>query len=85
MVKVSRLQSKRDARRAAKVINTADIAGVSTRQVQRVLAGDQDNDKILGIYMELDEREAAMLEEVRNWTSIFNKVPSNSKPAMKSI
>jgi hypothetical protein len=79
MAKTSRIQSKKTARRAANVIDTAELAKVSPRTVQRVVKGDQENEKVLTIYMILEEkREAAMKEiekEMINWNSIFNRNP----------
>lgn len=66
-------KNKRSARRAAIIKDTADIIGVSTRQVQHVLNGARENEVILGTFMEINERYDNVISEVRNWTSIFNK------------
>ena len=58
-------QIKRDARRAANIIDTSEVVGVSTRQVQRVLAGDQENENVLTVFMELSERKNLLIEEVK--------------------
>ena len=58
-------QNKKDVRRAATVKDTAEVIGVSTRQVQRVLAGDQDNEQIVSVFMELTERKNLLIEEVK--------------------
>ena len=66
---------KRDARRAAIIKDTAEIEGVSVRQVQHVLNGERENECVLTTFMEINERYDEVLKEVRNWTSIFNKSP----------
>jgi DNA-binding LacI/PurR family transcriptional regulator len=58
-------QNKKDVRRAATIKDTADVVGVSTRQVQRVLAGDQENEKVVAVYMEISERKNELLEQVK--------------------
>ena len=55
----------RDTIKAARVIKTADVTGVSKRQVRRVIEGDQKNDKILEVYMEIEEGENLLLEAVK--------------------
>jgi hypothetical protein len=41
--------SKKDTRRAAFIKDTAELAGVSQRQAQRVLAGDQENETVISV------------------------------------
>lgn len=61
MVKKSTNNSRRSAEKAAIVAKTAEIRGVSIRQVYRVISGDQENEAVFSTYMTL-------LEE-------FNKLP----------
>jgi transcriptional antiterminator len=75
MVKETRKQTKKDARRAATIKETAELAGVSTRTVQRVLNADQENEAVLSIFMEIKERHEEILKEVGNWMTIFNRPP----------
>lgn len=46
-----------DIERAARIKKTARIAGVSVRSVQRVLAGDQNNEEVMNVYYDLYEQE----------------------------
>lgn len=66
MNKIPRNKGKRDVRRAATVQDTAETVGVSPRQVQRVLTGDQENPLIMEVFMELTERKNLLLQEVKN-------------------
>lgn len=65
MQKNLRYPKKRSAKRAALIEVTAVLRGVSTRQVQRVLAGDQNNDKVVDTYMELNEGFDKLIDEVK--------------------
>ena len=65
MAKKQRKQVKRNARRAATVIETAELVGVTPRAVQMVLSGDRRNEGVLSIFMEIDERHNALLREVK--------------------
>lgn len=56
---------KRDTRRAANILDTAEITGLSTSQVQKVLRTDRNNDKVVAVFMELSERKNDLLEEVK--------------------
>lgn len=58
-------QAKRDIKRAATIIEAAEITGVSQRSVRRVLAGEQENPNVLGVVMELTERKNLLIEEVK--------------------
>ncbi|MDP1810570.1 MAG: hypothetical protein Q8K66_04115 [Sediminibacterium sp.] len=55
----------RDTVRAAIIIKTARIVGVSERQVNRVLNGDQQNEEVVLVFMELSEGETKLVKEVR--------------------
>lgn len=57
--------NKKDVRRAAIIKDTAEVVGVSQRQVQRVLAGNQENEKVVSVFMEISERKNALLKEVK--------------------
>jgi response regulator of citrate/malate metabolism len=54
-----------DPLKAAKVKMTADIHRVSTRQVYRVIEGRQKNEKIIDVYMQLDEGINLLIEAVK--------------------
>ncbi len=58
-------QSKRDAKRAATVKETAMLVGVSQRYVRMVMAGDRENDKVIEVFMELTEGKNLLLQEVK--------------------
>jgi hypothetical protein len=66
MIKKIRKPVKRDVRRAATILETAEIVGVSQSEVQKVLRTDRNNEKIIAVFMELTERKNALLEEVKN-------------------
>lgn len=55
----------RDTVRAAKIKLTAQIAGVSDRQVQRVLNAEQENETIVMAYMEIDHGLNKLVQEVK--------------------
>jgi hypothetical protein len=57
--------SKKDTRRAAFIKDTAELAGVSQRQAQRVLAGDQENETVISVFMEIQEGYTALLDAVK--------------------
>jgi hypothetical protein len=46
---------KRDVIQAVKVKITADAVGVSTRQVNRVIQGENKNDEIINAFLIVDE------------------------------
>jgi len=56
---------KRDVRRAAIVVDTAEVVGVSRSEVQKVLRGDRNNDTVIAVYMEIHEGKNRLLEEVK--------------------
>ena len=58
-------KKNRDVRRAANIDYTAELTGVDKRSVQRVLAGDQRNERILSTYMEIDEGINLLLQSVK--------------------
>ena len=55
----------RDTVRAARIKRTAEIVGVSERQVQRVLSADRENDKVLTVFFTLEEGENKLVQEVK--------------------
>jgi hypothetical protein len=55
----------RDSEVATRVKRTADITGVSERYVYRVLNGERRSEKVLGIYMQLQEGENLLLQAVK--------------------
>ncbi len=55
----------RDAEKAARVKKTAKLTGVTTKQVYRVINGDQKNEAVLLTYMEFSEGENLLLEAVK--------------------
>lgn len=57
---------KRESWQASLVRKTADLTGLSTRQVRRVINGDCDNQLVMSTYMTLWEGENTLLETVKN-------------------
>ena len=55
----------RDAVNKAKVIWTAECVGVSTNYVEKVIRGDRCNERVLGTFMEIQERIPTLLEAVK--------------------
>lgn len=66
---------RRDSETATRVKRTADICGVTARQVYRVIFGYQVNEKIMEVYMHLQELEKAAVDIAKK-TSLINKVES---------
>jgi hypothetical protein len=56
---------ERDPEKAIRVKRTAELAGVSERQVYRVIDGDQKNEEVLRIYMQLSEGENLLIEAIK--------------------
>lgn len=52
-------------KRAANILDTADIVGVSPRQVRRVLDIEQENDNVIKVFMFLKEGKQALVEAAR--------------------
>lgn len=65
MAKIGKNNRKRDTRRAARVLDTAEVLGVSPSLVQKVLRTERDNEKVVAVHMELTERHNLLLEEVK--------------------
>lgn len=66
----------RDAEKATLVKKTAEICKVSERTVRRVIQGDYLNEKILSVYMELQEETDLAFKSVLI-RHIENIVPLN--------
>lgn len=67
MQKFSTKTIVRDPQKTARVKKTATIAGVSTREVYRVICGDVSTEKdqaVLEIYMELQEGEEEVYQNL---------------------
>jgi hypothetical protein len=58
-------KTKRDTIRAALVKQTAEITGVSVRSVERVLAAQQENEKVLQVYLEMQQGNTALVDAVK--------------------
>lgn len=56
---------KRDAFRASMVNKTADIVGVTPRQVRRIINGACKNERALTVYMNLLEGNNKLVKEVK--------------------
>lgn len=58
-------QIKRDIRRAANVKDTAEVIGVSTSLVRKTLDMTRDNEKVVEVFMFLQEGKNLLLEEAK--------------------
>ena len=58
-------KGRKDTKKAAIVMKVADLAGVSTDYVYKVLRGDRDNEKIMTAYFEIEHGENLLVQEVR--------------------
>lgn len=56
---------KRDTRRAATILDTAELVGVSQSEVQKVLRGDRENEQVVAVFMEIQEGKNALLNAVK--------------------
>lgn len=72
MAKKHNQQKKRSSIVASLVEKTADVTNVSKRSVQRVIQGDQNNEKVLSVFMYLQEGENALIQEVKK-LDLFNE------------
>lgn len=57
--------SKKDSGVATRVKRTAELCGVTPRQVYRVIQGEQVNESVLRVYMQLFEGENLLLAAVK--------------------
>jgi len=63
--------TRRDPETTIRVKRTAELTGVSTRTVYRVIIGDpkisnETTDKVLAVYMQLKEGEKEIIENIKN-------------------
>ncbi len=65
MQKTLTIPKKRDAETAARVKLTADITGLDVRSVYRIISGDQNNPKVLEVYMQLQEGTIMLAETIK--------------------
>lgn len=65
----------RSSETATRVKRTASICGVSTRAVYMVIFGDRVNEKIMNVYMHLEELEKAAVDIAKK-TSLIKEVES---------
>jgi response regulator of citrate/malate metabolism len=65
MAKKYKQVGKTDPLRPAKIKITSDITRATDRQVRRVIRGDQMNEKIIDVYMQLDEGINLLIEAVK--------------------
>jgi hypothetical protein len=63
---------RRNSERATRVKKTAEICKVSTKQVYRVIIGDQVNESIMRVYMHLEELEKAAFDIAKKTSLVKN-------------
>lgn len=63
---------KRNSETATRVKRTAEICGVSTRHVYRVIIGDRVDQEVLTVYMQLAEGENLLLKSVKEAVPFIN-------------
>ncbi len=56
---------KRDIRRAALLLHTADVTGVTPRHVRRVTEWENENEVVEDVFMFLSEGTNKLLEEAK--------------------
>lgn len=57
--------NQRSSEMAFRVKRTADITGKKPDTVYKIIRGDRENEEVFTTYMELLERDNALLEEVK--------------------
>ena len=57
--------NERSAENAFRVKRTADLTGMNATSVYRIIRGDRENEEVFTTYMELLERDNALLAEVK--------------------
>jgi len=71
MIKNSTIINVRDTIKAARVIKTARITGLSERHVRRVLESRNGNQKVTEVFKtiveEEDKMERALLQKIKGW------------------
>lgn len=70
MLKKTNNPNKRDPETAIRVKRTAELVGVSTRTVYRVIIGDpkiskETSEKVMTVYMEFKDGENQLIESVK--------------------
>jgi predicted transcriptional regulator len=82
MIKHSEKTNARNTVKAALVEKTAEITGLSSRSVNRVLNGKQNNETVLSVHMELKEGFDDLVEKVETnllLEAVKELVPFTSK------
>ena len=71
MIKNSTIINVRDTIKAARVIKTARITGLSERHVRRVLDSKNGNEKVTEVFKtiveEEDKMERELLQKIKGW------------------
>ena len=62
--------NKRDAENAFRVKRTAELTGLKKDAIYKIIRGDRENEEVFTTYMELLERDNALLAEVKKTGSI---------------
>ena len=57
--------NKRSAENAFRVQRVAEITGLKPNSVEKIIRGDRENEEVFTTYMELLERDNALLDEVK--------------------
>ncbi len=57
--------NQRSAEIAYRVKRTAEITGLKSNTVYKIIRGDRENEEVLTTYMELWERDKVLLSEVK--------------------
>ena len=57
--------NKRDAENAFRVKRTAELTGLKKDAIYKIIRGDRENEEVFTTYMELLERDNALLAEVK--------------------
>lgn len=70
--KTMRKAKARDIIKAALIKKTSDLTGVSRRQVRRVIEGSQVNEKVLSVYMRIQEGETLLMKAVKELVPFNN-------------
>jgi hypothetical protein len=72
MHKISTYTKKRNAFTASLVKKTSELTGVNVRSVYRIINGDQTNEMVLKVYMQLVEGENLLMQEVKKLIPFSN-------------
>jgi len=71
-------RKKRDTKKAALVKITAEVIGVSTRTVERVTEGTQNNELVFETFMNIKEGFDKVIEENKLLLAVEKLVPFNT-------